>query len=415
MALAHGALPIIMDGLVLSLDAGNIKSYNNSISTTSWTNISPRRNQFNATLSGITYDSTNGGSILFNSTDYGTISSASDLGGFTGDFSIEFWFKGGSQTSFAIFLEHYGPSNQRWAIQANSAGNTMIWVRDGNIIITTSGGNPFDGKWHHHVVSRVGSTITYYIDTVSRGTETFSGTLSSGTTLEIGRYSGTGYHLSGNISSINIYRGKGLTATDVLQNYNARVARYREPLPTGGVNDPFTSPTQASTLMYPSGNYYFKSSSMSSAQLLEYQKDYYESKSWVCVFRSPYRSTATTNKIDLNIPMGGLLVQRDALDLRAAVYWSSAITYNTVLSSGNNTADSGYSPRRVLLGGSGGHGIYNTNQTQCNWVDSTGAIGAGYDGSTCGTFPNDLVWGTGSGPAAYNNRSGTWSHWITWS
>jgi hypothetical protein len=154
---------------------------------------------------------------------------------------------------------------------------------------------------------------------------------------------------------------------------------------------------------------------MSSAQLLEFQNNYYESRAWVCVFRSPYRSTATTNKIDLNIPMAGLLVQRDALDLRAAVYWSTPITYNTVGGSGNNTADSGYSPRRVILGGSGGHGIFATNQTQCNWGSAPGAIGAGWDGSTCGSFPNDLVWGTGrSDTATYENRSGVWSHWITW-
>ena len=154
---------------------------------------------------------------------------------------------------------------------------------------------------------------------------------------------------------------------------------------------------------------------MSSPVLLEYQPNYYENKPFCCVFRSPYRSTATTNRIDLNIPMGGLLVQRDTLDLRAAVYWSTPITYNTVGGAGNNTADSGYSPRRVILGNSGGHGIFATNQTQCNWGTATGAIGAGWDGSTCGSFPNDLVWGTGrSDTATYENRSGIWSHWVTW-
>ena len=109
--------------------------------------------------------------------------------------------------------------------------------------------------------------------------------------------------------------------------------------------------------------------------------------------------------------MGGLLVQRDTLDLRAAVYWSTPITYNSI---STDTANSGYSPRRVILGGAGGHGIYNTSQNTCSWGSSLGGIGAGYDGSICGTFPNNLVWGTGTNTATYENRSGTWSHWITW-
>ena len=187
--------------------------------------------------------------------------------------------------------------------------------------------------------------------------------------------------------------------------------------PTKGLleSDPLLSPQEADSLGLASGLYYFKSGSMTSPQLLEYQKNYYENKSWVCVFRSPYASTATTNKIDLNIPMGGLLVQRDTLDLRAAVYWSTPITYNSVGGSGNNTANSGYSPRRVMLGFAGGHGIFNTSQQQCNWGNSTGAIGAGYDGATCGSFPNSLRWGTGTSGPTYTNMSGTWSHWIYWS
>ena len=184
--------------------------------------------------------------------------------------------------------------------------------------------------------------------------------------------------------------------------------------PNGSINKPFLSPVQAQNLGYSAGTYNFKAGAMSAPVLLEYQPNYYESKPFCLVFRSPYRSTATTNKINLNIPMGGLLVQRDTLDLRAAVYWSAPITYNAVGGAGNNTADSGYFPRRVILGFPGGHGIFRTDQNQCNWGNSTGALGAGYDGGTCGSFPNDLVWGSGTGSATYDNRSGTWSHWVTW-
>lgn len=184
----------------------------------------------------------------------------------------------------------------------------------------------------------------------------------------------------------------------------------------GSLIKPFGSPVQAMTMGAASGGtYYFKIGSMAAAVQLEFQNNYYENKPFCCVFRSPYNSVATTNKLGLNIPMKGLLVQRDTLDLRAAVYWSNPITYNAISGSGNNTADSGYAYRRVILGGAGGHGIYNTAQSQCNWVDSIGAVGAGFTGVTCGTYPDALQWGTGqSGTATYTNMSGTWSHWIFW-
>lgn len=183
-------------------------------------------------------------------------------------------------------------------------------------------------------------------------------------------------------------------------------------------SNPLASPVAARTFGLAAGSYYFRSGSMSTAELLEYQPNYYENKPFCCVFRSSFGGAATTNKIDLNIPMAGLLVQRDALDLRGAVYWSSPITYTTVGGAGNNTADSGSgyagsNARRVMLGGGGGHGIYNSSQQQCNWGNSSGSIGAGYNGS-CGTFPNSLIWGTGTGSPFYDNNSGTWSHWITW-
>lgn len=184
----------------------------------------------------------------------------------------------------------------------------------------------------------------------------------------------------------------------------------------GSLSKPFASPVQAMVMGAASGGvYYFKYGSMTSAAQLEFQNNYYEGKPFCCVFRSPFAGTATVNSLDLNIPMKGLLVQRDSLDIRAAVYWSTPITYNTLSGTGNNTADSGYPYRRVLLGGAGSHGLYNTSQQSCNWGDSVGAVGAGWTGSTCGSFPNDLKWGTGqSGTATYTNMSGTWSHWIFW-
>lgn len=146
--------------------------------------------------------------------DYLTISNASALSGFSGDFTIEFWFKGPNQTGFAVFLETYvGSNGQRWAIQAESGGTTnMIWVRDGSVKFTTSGIDALDDAWHHHAVVRDGSTITYYIDGVSRGSETFAGTLTSCTDFIIGTYSQStsAYEINGYLSNVRIINGEAL-------------------------------------------------------------------------------------------------------------------------------------------------------------------------------------------------------------
>jgi hypothetical protein len=234
--------------------------------------------------------------------------------------------------------------------------------------------------------------------------------------FKLGVATNLGYYYRGNISSFRIYN-RALSAAEVSQNYTIFKNRHYPPGLGNNLLEPLSSPVQAQSLGLAAGSYYFKSGSMSSAQLFEYQPNYYESKPFCCVFRSPYASTATTNRLDLSIPMAGLLVQRDALDLRGAVYWSTPITYTTT--SGNTTADSGTgynssNARKVMLGNGGGHGLYNTSQNVCNWGDSNGSIGAGYNGS-CGSFPNGLIWSTGTpGSAYYANTSGTWSHWVTW-
>jgi hypothetical protein len=370
-------------------------------------------NRFATTANGTTYNSSNGGCISFDGTnDYVSISNPITS---SQPYSVIQWIK----PNVALTDTTNSASRKTPLVGPGPVWNPGYWLtarvfrvhahteyRD--VTINWVG----DTGWHQVGQIFDGTTCYTVIDgNILLGTRTaYSPPVPSTILIGAETTAGSSVNWNGNISATTFYN-RALTSQEVLQNYNALKGRYEK----GGINNPFSSPTEARTLGYTSGDYYFQSGSMSSPQLLEFQRDYYEDRAWVCVFRSPYRSTATTNKINLNIPMGGLLVQRDALDLRAAVYWSNPITYNTVGGSGNNTADSGYSPRRVILGNSGGHGIYATNQTQCNWSTATGAIGAGWDGGTCGSFPNDLVWGTGrSDTATYENRSGIWSHWITW-
>jgi hypothetical protein len=186
----------------------------------------------------------------------------------------------------------------------------------------------------------------------------------------------------------------------------------------GSVNHPFASPMQAQVLSVASGNYYFKSKYMASPELLSFQPRYYENLPFCCVFRSTVQTAATTNKIDLYIPMRRLLVQRDTLDIRAAVYPtyvnSHYGTTSTDIEIGTGIFVNNGWDFKIMLGQAGGHGIYNSSQEPCNLVSSTGSIGAGYNGTTCGSFPDNLLHGTGTNNAVYDNISGTWSHWVYW-
>jgi len=203
-------------------------------------------------------------------------------------------------------------------------------------------------------------------------------------------------------SSVIVYNSSGTSITTINRD------------PDGTESNPFGSPEQAKRYGFPDGTYWFKWSSGALTTQMEYRNNYYENVPMCCVFRSPFASTATTNLLDRNIPMAAILVQRDALDIRALGYFSSQQLYNTTTSTTGITIDSGYiSAPKVLLGYAGGHGFYNTSQTACNWSNSASSIAAGFDGS-CGTFPNALRWGTGQSGSTYANMSGTWSHWIYW-
>jgi len=139
-----------------------------------------------------------------------------------------------------------------------------------------------------------------------------------------------------------------------------------------------------------------------------------DGRPFVLTFQSAYASTATINEVGYSIPFKGFLVRRIS-DLQNYGYFNTKQLYN----SRNSTAglDSGpLTGYRVYIGFAGGHGIYSTSQGVCSWASTnSGAFGAGYDGSTCGSYPDGLRWGTGNNSTStYDNRSGTWQHSLWW-
>ena len=224
----------IVDGLVLALDAGNTKSYPGS--GTTWTDLSGNSNTGTLT-NGPTYSSADGGSIVFDGTnDYVTVPANSDFSfGGTDDFTIELWMKTStfSLDTYYRRVVSTGPDNsaaiQLLFLNTSSGSNSNISVRsnaqliNGTIAAAT-------GDWVHVAVARIGSSMKLFVNgTQSGSTYTASSNYSAGASngVVVGRYAtlATG-HFDGYISNLRIYKGKGLTGTEVTQNYNALKGRF---------------------------------------------------------------------------------------------------------------------------------------------------------------------------------------------
>jgi hypothetical protein len=241
---------IVTDGLVLYLDAANTKSYISG--STVWNDIS--RSGLNGTLTnGPTFSSANGGSIVFDgSNDY--IDNIGDLSSFsfiqnTNIFSVSFWFKvdvinteyrfiGNTITTaekgfLVVFRYTSGFGfDALGCYVANGVGSTLISVGTTNDNIIT------DTNWHHacYVINNT-TTGLWYIDgrsvtTTIRipGTITVTNVKSTGDstrTLNVGRVNSASptNFLDGNIAQVQIYN-RTLSASEVLQNYNATKTRF---------------------------------------------------------------------------------------------------------------------------------------------------------------------------------------------
>jgi len=219
---------IVTDGLVLSLDAANRKSY--PAAGTSITDLSGNGN--NGTLvNGTAFDSDKVGNFNFDSTnDYITLSTAVSNTIYT----LNFWYKTGTNDgSYGYFsTDSNSPRSRGLAI---SEGGTFgglsygkFYYYDGvsvNVLNQTTLLN-VTNKWYNiaAVIDTSSNNIKVYINGVLDVNQTINAMATS--VDEIGRWkSGNLNFLNGNMASYKIYN-KALTATEVLQNYNATKNRF---------------------------------------------------------------------------------------------------------------------------------------------------------------------------------------------
>jgi hypothetical protein len=202
---------VVQDGLILNLDAGKFYSYPQS--GTTWTDLSGNGNTGTLT-NGPTYNSVNGGVIVFDgSNDYvsGTISNLTEytlcamvkvltsvVGG---------GIMGGNNGSSA-YLQLGGNPNPPW--QFNNAVNISI--------------SPVLSQWAYVVgVQASGSSQLLYLNGSSIASA--SGTSNLGTAYAIGRRELATIYLNCQIGVSQIYN-KGLSSAEITQNFNALRSRF---------------------------------------------------------------------------------------------------------------------------------------------------------------------------------------------
>ena len=203
----------VQNGLVLHLDAGNTSSYPGT--GTTWTDLSGNNN--NGTLvNGPTYNSTNGGSLVFNGTNQYVNTSFSTTAGQAVTYAG--WVYSTETTStYKNFVDN-DPQSMIWW---NTSGRIEFDGATGGGVTTTP---VYRNQWVYVALSKPSgsSSASYYVNGL------FVGTAGAYTTLAktphwLNRTGGQTW--KGNCSIIQAYN-RALTAEEIQQNYNATKSRF---------------------------------------------------------------------------------------------------------------------------------------------------------------------------------------------
>jgi hypothetical protein len=228
MALLHSPR-IVTDGLVLCLDAANRKSYPGS--GTIWSDLAGSNN--GSLINSITFSNLNRGVLVFDGTDeYINITSNSLINDcLASDFTYEIWtnpkttgFSSGKIFAKGAFLQTtgfngitYATSTQRFSLSYGNPSQGLIASDPGSVL---------PGNWYHFIFTRIGTTISFYLN--NKLTYSYTNSYNFASTFPL-RISGNSQPNPDDAhQSVAIFRQyrRGFSSTDVAQNYNALKGRF---------------------------------------------------------------------------------------------------------------------------------------------------------------------------------------------
>jgi hypothetical protein len=228
----------VTDGLVLCLDAANIKSYSGT--GTTWVDVSGRSN--NGTLSNVTYASSPTGNMLFDATTDNVLISNNSSFTFGGNFTVSAWIKVNAFTTAGIWnviskKVSFNNTQPGWSCQYDYRTTGVLQFRnnDGTVLNDSTPTSPVNNTallnqtttWVNSAWVISGTTVTFYINGEPRGSAGIAYVNTNTTNnVYIGQsQSGADPSLSMNITGITVYN-RALTAAEVQQNFNALRGRF---------------------------------------------------------------------------------------------------------------------------------------------------------------------------------------------
>ena len=208
------------DGLVLHLDAGNTRSYPGSGNTVY--DLSGLGNT-SALTNGPTYLSSNlGAFVLDGSNDYILVNSQANILSKTAYTKIAFIYISNFSTVNNIISGGFSGQHAFWMFGTDklNAGHNGAW----NTVVGATSLSL--NTWYFAAVTYSDSTgWKLYLNGREDGTSATITTFTGNQEIVIGAYS-SGNNFTGRISNIQVYN-RALSATEILQNYNATKGRYR--------------------------------------------------------------------------------------------------------------------------------------------------------------------------------------------
>jgi len=242
MGLSHSPR-IVTDGLVFCVDAGDKMSYPGA--GTTWTDLSKNRN--NGTLTnGPTFDSANGGSIVFDGTNDTVICTNNNLGDkfdLNQPHTFMFWVNTLSTArNEGILRVENSSGNLALQVSFNKTGFTsrsIDWIP----VNTSNQAGECDmasssfslNKWEHicfrHTGNTVAANMQWYVNaeevsyryryaSLHSNMRTLDGEIKIGDSEENNRF------LNGSLANMLLYNRR-LTPDEIRQNYNATRGRFQ--------------------------------------------------------------------------------------------------------------------------------------------------------------------------------------------
>lgn len=149
--------------------------------------------------------------------DFGSISVANDI-------TVAMWVY---STNFSQngYLIGRNPVNTQWGLFLESSSG-IVWRSGASLDLLSTCSAPSNNSWHHIAATQSGLKYAIYID----GRLCKSGTRSlpianTGTSVQIGVYSGSGYPFSGKIDEARLY-SQSLVASDIEKLYAEGYSRH---------------------------------------------------------------------------------------------------------------------------------------------------------------------------------------------